>query len=150
MNKHFLKTFATVGFFMLMAVAAHAQTPRVQTASVPFDFNVGGRTLPAGEYRVERINPQSYPAAVVLRSKDGRLSLTLLTRNTESNGTEGDARLVFNRYGERYFLAQVWHAADPTGLQLPTSTGERRLRRGLRIGAAPAQRSVALVSRRDH
>ena len=149
MNKHFLKTFASVGFVMLMAVAAHAQSARVQRASVPFDFNVGGRTLPAGEYRVERINPQSYPAAVVIRSKDGRLSLTLMTRDAESNGTEDEARLVFNRYGERYFLAQVWHAADSSGLLMPTSTEERRLRRELQIRTAPAERSVALVSRRD-
>jgi hypothetical protein len=37
------------------------------------------------------------------------------------------ARLVFHRYGERYFLAEVWNGADPTGRQLLKSQEERAI-----------------------
>jgi len=148
MKRQILKTFATLGFFAALAVtSAHAQTSSVQTASIPFDFTVGDRTLPAGEYHVERLNPQSDPAAVALRSQDGKVSVNVLTMPRGSGKAKDAPRLVFNRYGQRHFLAQIWRAADTTGMELPTSRAERRLRRELQMGTAPAQTTVALVSR---
>jgi hypothetical protein len=39
------------------------------------------------------------------------------------------ARLVFHRYGERYFLAEVWNGADRAGRQLLKSQEERAIER---------------------
>ncbi len=59
-----------------MAVAAQAQTVgRAQLiADIPFDFNVGNQTLPAGQYTVRQINPASDQAVLQFRSKDGHAS----------------------------------------------------------------------------
>ena len=59
-----------------MAVAAQAQTSgRTQLiANIPFEFNVGNKTLPAGEYTVRQVNPASDVAAVQIKSADGENS----------------------------------------------------------------------------
>ena len=55
----------------LLAVAAAAavcgQTPETFKVNVPFDFIVGGQTLPAGQYRVEQ---RFIPDVVVINSAD--------------------------------------------------------------------------------
>jgi hypothetical protein len=119
-------------FFFFVAISAQAQTTnRPQTASIPFDFNVGNKSFPPGEYRVERLNPQSDAVALAFKSTDGKMSVTILTRGVQAHGMEGGARLVFNRYGDRYFLSQVWRPSDSTGMELPESHAERHVRREL-------------------
>ncbi len=39
--------------------------------------------------------------------------------------------LVFRRYGDQYFLFQVWPAASTTGRTLSESRGEREIERNL-------------------
>lgn len=145
MKRRILKTFATLGFFAALAVtSAHAQTSFVQTASIPFDFTAGDRKFPAGEYLVERINPQSDPAVMRIMSRDGKTSVIVLTKDVRSRRAKGAERLVFNRYGKHHFLAQVWCRA--TAVELLTSRTERRLRREMETGQTPARAAVALVS----
>jgi hypothetical protein len=146
MKRQILKTLATLGFFATLAVtSAHAQTSSVQTARIPFDFNVGGRTFPSGEYRVERFGQLTGEPVVRLQSRDGRTSIFTLGRGGESRRTDGGSQLVFNRYGERYFLARIW--SGDTVVELLTSRDERRLRRELKPNALPDRVTVALVTR---
>ena len=153
MKRRHLTTFATLGFFLALAIApahTHAQTINAPaTANVPFAFSVGDQSFPAGEYRVERLNPQSNVAIFVIRSADGKRNAMFLTSDSVRKA-KGDSHITFNRYGERYFLASLWRDANPPGSVLRVSRAERRLRRREQIGAAPvAQMTVALVGRRD-
>ena len=54
-----------------------------------------------------------------------------LTDPIRPNKTNEQARLVFHRYGERYFLAEVWSGSDSTGRQLMKSRQERAIEREL-------------------
>ena len=117
---------------MISVNSAKAQNSGHQqlTASIPFAFSVGKTTLPAGEYIVSVVNPNSDQRILQIKSRDGRSSTVLQT--TGVNGkTQETGKLVFHRYGDRYFFAQGWMAADETGLAAPRSGAERTREREL-------------------
>ncbi len=85
----------------LMAGGPMEPTIRVK---IPFAFVVGNTLLPAGEYRVAHVHNRD---TVLLR---GVNNMTIvLIRSVASGKQTGDiAKLVFYRYGDGYFLRQVW------------------------------------------
>ncbi len=111
-----------------MAVAANAQNNgRRLVANVPFQFNVGDQTMPAGEYTIAQINPSSDLAVLQIRAKDGSQSV-LVQMNSTIGKTADASALVFRRYGNKYFFGQVWIDGDNEGLQMPSSRSERAAR----------------------
>jgi len=131
-----------------MAVAAKAQTSdRTQLiASIPFPFNVGNKTLPAGEYTVTQVNPASDHAVLQLRTKDGSASAMVQMASVIGKAQES-AKLIFNRYGNKYFFAQAWVDGEKSGLEASKSRAERATEREL-AGIKMATESVALMARR--
>lgn len=103
--------------------SANAQTTTQMSANIPFAFHVGDQSFAAGEYDVRITNPSSDRKVLQLRTKDGSASV-MIQMNTVINDSNRDAKLVFNRYGNRYYFAQAWMATE-TGMQAPRSRGER-------------------------
>jgi hypothetical protein len=130
-----------------MAVAAQAQTNgrTEMRASIPFEFNVGDKTMPAGEYTISQINPSSDHAVLQLRSKDGRNNAMIQMNNVIGKASEG-TRLVFNRYGSESYFAEAWTSSEANGLQAPRSKAERGARQEL-AGMKPSWETVALRMR---
>lgn len=139
------KTSSTmIAFFILVGFMAvgQAQTSggRRLIATIPFDFNVADKAMPAGEYTVTQINPSSDHAVLQLRSKDGGVLIQMI----RSSGNAHDAaRLVFLRYGNQYFFAEAWVDGQKDGLKAPKSRAERALQRELASIKAKTER-VAL------
>lgn len=137
MEKQLLKGFTMLMLIVVIAVASVVATatanPQVSNrvvANIPFEFSVGYKTMPAGEYTVRTI--LSANDALLIQSADGKSSALRLTQATTAKRNKSShARLVFHRYGERYFLAQVWSGADNTGRQLLKSQEERALEQEL-------------------
>lgn len=125
--------------------SASAQTSGApeMTAKIPFAFNVGEKSFPAGEYAVRCTNPASDRKVLRLTSKDGRSSI-LVSMNSIIGRSSDDARLVFNRYGDRHYFAQVWLAADNTGMQAPKSRGEKTTAKEL----ASIERATEMITLR--
>lgn len=110
----------------VLTIGAQAQTAGAQqvVAAVPFEFNVGNTTLPAGKYVITVLNPTSDRRILQVRSKDGRFSAMILTSGVIGKAAD-DAKLVFHRYGDRYFFAQARMAGDATTLAAVKSRTER-------------------------
>lgn len=107
----------------LSAVATvHAQAPL--KATIPFDFIVRGQTMPAGEYRLGHFL-SSNTLSVCAENTDATVSF--FTEPVQTLGVVDSAKLVFHRYGNRYFLYQVWTGDSRYGLQLPESKLEREM-----------------------
>jgi hypothetical protein len=87
------------------AVSAYGQgIVKRQTFVVPFEFSVGQKVLPAGEYTVT-----GETQILRIQSKDGKehvIALPLRTRVSAQWPRE--SKLMFKRYGDRYYLSQVW------------------------------------------
>ena len=103
---------------------ANAQATQQFTADIPFDFQVSGQRLPAGEYTVRCLNPASDVRVLQLRKTDGKATVVLHT-----NGIVGrldqKSRMVFNRYGNQYYFAQAWLASEQIGMQAIKSRQEK-------------------------
>ena len=141
------QAYSVIAMFVLvgtMAVAAKAQTSgRTQLiANIPFEFIVGDKTLPAGEYTIVRVNPASNPAVLQLRSKDGSAG-ALVTMMPVIAKASDRAHLVFHCYGNQHFLSQSWIDGENIGLQAPKPRAERQL-----ASIKATNESVALSARK--
>ena len=134
MRKQLLKALATISFLVAVAIvpvhSAHGQTlaNRVR-ANIPFDFIVGDKTVPAGEYYVSRTRQYSSDDVLTISSVDGRALAMRLTSGVQSLTPKKQGVLVFNRYGNQHFLAQVWVAGSSMGRVFTRSRSERELER---------------------
>lgn len=141
------KAYTMIALMVLvgsMAVAAQAQTAsRTQlVADIPFQFNVGNQTMPAGEYTVKQVNPSSDHAVLQLRAKDGSRTVMIQMNNVIGKAKEG-SQLIFNHLGGEYYFAQTWISGEGTGWQASTSKAERSARTEL-AGMKPSTEMVAL------
>lgn len=98
---------------LLGTVAVTAQSTTTSEpflrANIPFAFVAGGVQLPAGEYRV--YHPGN-PYIVVIENNDGTARATTYVRPSVIDAGENSTKLLFNRYGDQYFLAEIWTERD--------------------------------------
>ena len=111
----------------IMAVTQVAQAQDSMVVNIPFEFVAGKATLPPGEYIVQ--TPISEPAVFLINRTNPHASIVLTTRSAQSRDPQSVSKLVFNCYGNRRFLSQVWKAGYAQGKQLPKSTREDELSR---------------------
>ncbi|HEV7745889.1 MAG TPA: hypothetical protein VGO56_12900 [Pyrinomonadaceae bacterium] len=149
MKKQFQMVVTIIALLIIAGVSsANAQTqPRVQlNVTIPFAFTIGDRVMPAGDYAVRCTNPSSDVKVLQLTSANGHES-ALLRTNSVIGRSEDNAKLVFNRYGEQYFLAQVWLASDADGMQAIRSRTEKRMARELAANKM-SKDTVAVTAKR--
>jgi hypothetical protein len=116
------KIIAMWGAVLISIIGAgvcRAQSRPLET-NIPFTFEVGNKTMPAGSYRVESM-PTGNGSLQVLRSNSGEARLTISTMATATNSGTPAPSLVFHRYGNRYFLAQIRNAGGHTRELYPSS-----------------------------
>ena len=129
---------------LLIGIPAFAQMPGAELhANVPFDFIVRGKTFPAGRYDIRRINDQP-DGLVIENSRDRREHTMFETEPIGGTRSPSHAELIFHRYGNTYFLAQIWSGEDYDGRALPPSHQERDLRRET-AGRGETPESVAVT-----
>lgn len=126
-----MKKYLTLAIAMMMVMAVVAITAEAQVfgskqmrAQIPFAFNVGKKVLPAGEYTVKVLNPNSDRTVLQIRSTDGRMSALVQTNGIKSDNPDA-AKLVFNCYGDTYYFAQAQMAGNSTTLAAVKTSAER-------------------------
>ena len=123
--------------------SAFAQPSQMLTVDLPFAFQVNNKQLPAGKYQVKA---EAGHAVVLLRSVDCKQAMFSLSMPIESKKNHADSTLVFRRYGDRYFLSQIWVGGSNSGRGLPTSAAEREVARSWAMSAPkPATEVVAVL-----
>jgi hypothetical protein len=128
-----LAMLSLVSMFTLCAAVAsvNAQLSNPIRVKIPFDFNVGDKTLPAGEYTFSRLSGFSDSKAVSVSSADARAHVFQSTFEAHILTAKNDSTLVFHKYGDQYFLEQIFLGGEQEGNQLPESRSERTIRRQL-------------------
>jgi hypothetical protein len=105
--------------------AAFAQSNGKIKADVPFAFSVEQNAMEAGQYSITATDH-----VLLIRNDSTNKSVMLMAQTEESAKPQG-TRLVFHKYGNSYFLAEIWHAtgqAGASGIQLPASKAEQETR----------------------
>jgi hypothetical protein len=119
---------AVTSICAVQPVIVEAQSSRL-TANIPFAFHVGRDVLPAGKYNVREI----VGSAVQLLSVTGDRAAAISTIPIW-NADGRVSKLVFNRYGNDYFLSEVhWRGTSsarslvksPVELELAKTTSRR-------------------------
>lgn len=106
----------------ISAPSLFAQSPRL-SASIPFDFYVSDRLFPAGTYTVA---PEAKLDAVRIFDNRGN-SVYVMTVGLSDNRSIDFSRLVFRRYGDTNFLANIFWAGYRSGRNLASSKTEKRI-----------------------
>jgi hypothetical protein len=116
-----LMTLSVMG--LLLASSAFAQSPERIYVNIPFEFTVGSKTLPAGEYTVRQI----LPSRLLIQSRDARHGVIAMTHDVQAKAEPNKAQLLFARYGDQYFLYQVFAPGTSRGRELTRSDVEAKI-----------------------
>jgi hypothetical protein len=147
MRKKVFSAALTVALLAVVAAAtAYAQLPGTALrASIPFDFRVRGKILPAGDYEIRRLTDE--PGELIVSSVNNNHERAIFdTEPVEPKGTSSRPQIVFHRYGETYFMSEVLAGGLQTGRELPISRQERNLKRELASNKTEAAETVAVAA----
>lgn len=119
-----------------LASHAYAQGPAMQV-NVPFAFHNGSQHLPAGVYRVEIEDSH----VILLRGRSG--SGFVMTNPEIATASTSKGKIIFNRYGDQYYLSEVWPQGRDTGQRCAKSRQEKEAELAVNK-LAPTTRQLAL------
>ncbi|RRA47557.1 hypothetical protein [Acidipila sp. EB88] len=129
------------------AVPALAQQPQAIHVVIPFDFDTACSHFHAGTYR---INMRSTPFTAVTSENSKEFGYVMGDPEARS-AADKRGRLLFHRYGNQYFLSEIWAPGNPMGQRILPSRKERDVR--IAIARAPnhagSSSDVALVANDD-
>ena len=107
--KAFIKTSCGL-LLMFIAVLSFAQsdtpaTPVKRTVTIPFEFWIGDRQLPSGDYTIEAVIG---PDELFFRSKDGKEETQVFLTPAINPVPKSNPKLVFVVHDGKINLAEVW------------------------------------------
>jgi hypothetical protein len=125
---------------LLITATASAQTVHMRV-TVPFNFIVAGSKLPAGEYDIQSFGTDEKLLAI--HNLNSRAGILTFSNSCESLNASSSTKLVFHRYGNRYFLSQLWVEGHNVGHQVTPSSRETEVALD-----SPRSEVVLLMARR--
>lgn len=113
-------TWRALTLVALLVVVVPAFSEERLKCDVPFGFTVGSQQWPAGSYEI------SFPSQsiVLIRGVDQKEAMFVMTSGSISKAGAQQGKLVFNRYGDRHFLSQIWSQGTERGHLVRKSKAE--------------------------
>ena len=124
-----------VGLFAALACSS-LQAETLLQAKIPFEFRMGQTTFAAGDYEFR----YSSNLLMVQQQNGDRTAAMALPLHVSRTKPPETGLLEFRRYGDYYFLSQVWTPESPDGAALPKTAREKELAR-----LTPSMKTEAIV-----
>jgi hypothetical protein len=125
--RYLLSLLIAVAFALtIYPTKAQAQIIGNLEFNVPFAFHAGNAKLPAGKYIIHMLD-NSDLTVMEISSADGSTSALFDVQEAEANSTPAKTELIFNKYGNRYFLAKLFDENNPSGSQVLKSRYEKTI-----------------------
>ena len=140
-----LSSIALVFTLTFSPSKAHAQIIGEIEANIPFQFHAGNAKLPAGKYVIHVLD-NSNLTVMEIASADGSTSALFDVREAEANTAPAKTELIFNKYGNRYFLAKLFDEGNPSG----STVDESRYEKNVSKATVEAQAHVPALRRSQH
>lgn len=141
-NKVAFNILFAVTVFAASVASASAQNSKTIKVNIPFDYSVENKTLPAGKYILCRVNRST----ISIQSEDGKISiLAPVIYSIPSIKNTNAVKVVFNRYGDNYFLSQVWTESGQ-GEKLLESKPEREAKKGMKLAKNRTKKEVVEIA----
>jgi len=113
---------------------------RLDNSRGTLDFTAGHTIFPAGKYTIRPAGSNTN-GVIRITSEDDKASGVLLTSSAQSVQSRDETVVIFHRYGDQYFLFQVWAVGDTIGLEIPKSSMERQAARAIEVNKGQSARS---------
>ena len=137
--------------FLAAALLATIATPQPVTAqsihnpvavTIPFSFENGSQRLPPGRYTVSMI------LGNILQVRSDKDGTNFMVHPDVSLNPAEKSKLVFTRYGNHYFLREVWAAGVSTHMLCRKSPAEKQLQQLIlaQNNAAPTAEPVSVLT----
>jgi hypothetical protein len=110
----------TFGLLASTQSASAQSSTTLAEVNIPFAFQTGSQTLPAGMYRIDRESNH----LILLRGPRQAAGFVTMHDAVKSHAPD-HGTIVFDRYGDKYYLRQIWTAGDNVGLECPKSRAEK-------------------------
>lgn len=124
----FYRIAVSVLFLFFGSLPAFAQSlENLMTVQVPFDFQVGEKTFPAGKYVIKR-DPQT-PQLLQIHCPERNIAVIVYTITLNLPKESARTSLTFKEYGEKHFLSEVRVVGRGVGYELTRSKAEHQLAR---------------------
>jgi len=127
-----LKKISFLSVMLLVPTVSFAQGQSLAVrirANIPFDFSVADKKLPSGKYSIGRARANSDDTVLSIADADGQPKANRISIPVQAGHAKDNVTLVFHRYGDQYFLFQIWLAGETTGRQFLKSGSEREIER---------------------
>ncbi len=123
-----------------------AQAHPTYLVSIPFDFHMNDKVMPAGSYEIVPLSPHT----IRFRALGSKVTADLLVYPTEEAGRVASGQLRFARYGNLNFLREFAPNTDQSGphpaSRCVRTRGEKQAARNLSIVAtAQAQQPTEIA-----
>jgi hypothetical protein len=129
---------AAVLTFAVAAPAAHAQASGSRVSvNVPFGFQAGSRHFEPGTYRISMVNQQT-----ILISGSSKSAMTFASWTPDSNRGRA-SKVVFHRYGDQYFMREIWTSGQSGHLASIESKAEATARTSNQFNIASNRATMA-------
>lgn len=114
---------------LVVAPSMHAQITGNIYATMHHSFIVGNATLPPGKY-VFRMMPDSQLQVMIVRNTQNETAAEFLVRRAIDSHVPKHTELVFNKYGDKEFLLDIYQTGEKVGVTvLEPSREESRLQK---------------------
>ena len=140
MKQRVLCLFGFIGVVLGMStISAYGQIIGQLEADIPFTFHAGGTKLPPGKYVIHVLGGSDL-TVMEIESADGRTSALFEVREAQDSTEPKKTELVFNHYGNRYFLSKLFDEGDKVGSAVVESGYVKKYASG---GASDGEKEVA-------
>jgi hypothetical protein len=126
-GRHLLSLFVALVFALTIYPSrAHAQIIDTLEANIPFQFHAGNTKLPPGNYSIHMLE-NSDLKFMEITSADGSTSALFEVHETDASSAPAKSELIFNKYGNRYFLSKLFDEGNPSGNEVVESAYEKKV-----------------------
>ena len=136
-----MKRIIAIALFAASSLAAagtlSAQDHKTK-ANIPFAFTVGSRTLPAGNYTISSLSRNG----VAVQNDQSHMVAVSSVYDSDKQSPNGV--LVFERYGNQYFLEEILGPSNAMNVSVPHSKREQSAQREEAATREHTQTLVAL------
>jgi len=106
MKKHCVRILSAFFGLAALAFTAKGQAADQLVVNIPYEFVVAGKTLPAGTYRVNRVNDNDEKTLAISSRESHAAVLVLSSEIALTTGAEQPS-LTFQQVGEQHLLSKI-------------------------------------------
>jgi hypothetical protein len=123
----------------MSTISAQGQIIGQLEADIPFTFHAGGAKLPPGKYTIHVLDNTDL-GTMEIQSADGRTAAMFEIREAQDSTSPKKTELIFDHYGNRYFLSKLFDEGEKVGSAVVASGYAKKYASG---GASDEEKEVA-------